>query len=624
MMTFTIHNIEKSYDRPVLKGISHTFVGGKLYVIKGVSGCGKSTLLNILGGIETSFSGEISLDGQAARGDDLRRESRYIYQQSLLLSGMTIRDNLLLIRNDPARVEALCHTLGIQELLDKQPNELSGGERQRVSVVRALLSEPRILLADEPTASLDDTSSERIAKLLSELRDENRIIIVATHERCFDGLADEILDLQYGEIKRVQRFEHPNGHPQNTCEPLATQERKPVGAMGYNLKRGKQHLNFSALLPLAFVFLMLFLVSTVQNCFSDEYFSFVKDRYPIEAFNLYRYRYEAAPDSVYKNHIRIYEEYRIEENGVTAYYLAEKQDSVLAIDGMLEYGRFPETDEEVIISAEYAKKLVDGGEPVSELVGREILFAGRTFTVSGVLYSIEYDDREKADTRNPDFYNHLLSDTYYFYPDLVQGMVLFIPFASIQALGDPIADTEIMRCAYRGIYEDRDAYNAVKEIVIGADTPPGSSYRENFSLNNFESMIQDIQGAVDVVTWILYGVFLVCFVIACIFIRSQVEIELFYRKKELGFLQIFGVEKRRLKRLVLVGYLLKIGFALGLAVVAYIVCVLVYGFLTGHMVLFNVIHITVVVTVILAFYILSVAMSIGRFLRRSILELVMN
>lgn len=623
-MTFTIHNIEKSYDRPVLKGISHTFVGGKLYVIEGVSGCGKSTLLNILGGIETSFSGEITLDEKEVRGDDLRRESRYIYQQSLLLSGMTIRDNLLLIRNNPARVEALCRTVGIQELLDKQPNELSGGERQRVSVVRALLSEPRILLADEPTASLDDTSSERIAKLLSELRDENRIIIVATHERCFDGLADEILDLQYGEIKRVQRFEHPNGHSQNTCEPLATHDRKPVGAIGYNLKRGKQHLSFSALLPLAFVFLMLFLVYTVQNCFSDEYFSFVKERYPIEAFNLYRYRYEAAPDSVYKNHIRIYEEYRIEENGVTAYYLAEKQDSVLAIDGMLEYGRFPATDDEVIISAEYAKKLADGGEPVSELVGREILFAGRAFTVSGVLYSIEYDDREKADTRNPDFYNHLLSDTYYFYPDRVQGMVLFIPYASMQALGDPIADTEIMRCAYRGIYEDQNAYNAVKEIVIGADTPPGSSYRENFSLNNFESMIQDIQGAVDVVTWILYGVFLVCFVIACIFIRSQVEIELFYRKKELGFLQIFGVEKRRLKRLVLVGYLLKIGFALGLAVVAYIVCVFVYGFLTGHMVLFNVIHITVVVTVILAFYILSVAMSIGRFLMRSILELVMN
>lgn len=108
-MILSIKNIEKEYDRPVLKNISYSFAAGKLYVIKGVSGCGKSTLLNILGGIETAFSGEILLDGEPfiKKTDIQQNTCGYIYQQSLLLSEITVRDNLLLIRNDMERIEAL-------------------------------------------------------------------------------------------------------------------------------------------------------------------------------------------------------------------------------------------------------------------------------------------------------------------------------------------------------------------------------------------------------------------------------------------------------------------------------------------------------------------------------------
>ena len=92
-MLLSIKNIEKEYDRPVLKNISYSFEAGKLYVIKGVSGCGKSTLLNILGGIETAFSGEICLDGETLKENPggLKAACGYIYQQSLLLSGITVR-----------------------------------------------------------------------------------------------------------------------------------------------------------------------------------------------------------------------------------------------------------------------------------------------------------------------------------------------------------------------------------------------------------------------------------------------------------------------------------------------------------------------------------------------------
>lgn len=200
-MLFLDH-IEKSYDRTVLQNITCGFYEGRLYVIKGVSGSGKSTLLNIIGGLERSDGGNILLDERdVTRKGILREQSAYIFQQSLLLSGITIMDNLLLIRNDSRYIRALAERFHVQELLEKLPTQLSGGERQRISIIRALLQEPAILLADEPTASLDEENSMNIAEVLAGLRKSGKTIIVATHEPYFDELADEILYLNYGTLE---------------------------------------------------------------------------------------------------------------------------------------------------------------------------------------------------------------------------------------------------------------------------------------------------------------------------------------------------------------------------------------------------------------------------------------
>lgn len=198
---------------------------------------------------ETAFSGEILLDGEPfiKKTDIQQNTCGYIYQQSLLLSEITVRDNLLLIRNDMERIEALCKDLGLSSLLDKRPDELSGGERQRVAIVRALLNNPKILLADEPTASLDDGNSMKIAETIANLRSDNRIIIVATHEHCFDELADEIIDLRYGIIDNVETFHRAKESTEASADVISTKKVKPISSVGYNRKRGKKQLRVSAI-----------------------------------------------------------------------------------------------------------------------------------------------------------------------------------------------------------------------------------------------------------------------------------------------------------------------------------------------------------------------------------------
>ena len=158
-MEIRLENVSKSYDRPVLKSLNYHFESGRLYVIKGVSGCGKSTLLSIIGGVEKEYDGRVMYDPPKLR-------SAYIFQRSLLLASLTVRENLQLICWDAEKVNEHAEMLGIRDLLDKLPGTLSGGERQRAAIERALLREPQLLLADEPTASLDDANSRKIAEMM--------------------------------------------------------------------------------------------------------------------------------------------------------------------------------------------------------------------------------------------------------------------------------------------------------------------------------------------------------------------------------------------------------------------------------------------------------------------------
>ena len=200
----------------VLKDISLKIEKAQSLVIVGPSGCGKSTLLNIIGALDRPTSGQVLFDDlDLASLDDKQlaqirnRQIGFVFQLHHLLPQCTVLENVLVPtladKSHPPRPEVhtraveLLERVGLREFLLRRPGELSGGQRQRVAVVRALINKPRLLLADEPTGSLDKEASENIADLLIELnRSEQVALIVVTHSLELAARIGNVMELRDG------------------------------------------------------------------------------------------------------------------------------------------------------------------------------------------------------------------------------------------------------------------------------------------------------------------------------------------------------------------------------------------------------------------------------------------
>ena len=209
-------NIDKKIK--VLKNLSYNFNKGKMYSLMGPSGSGKSTLLNLISLIDRPSLGSIKFNDKLVnfsnnKNNDIFRAKNIgiVYQQNNLLADFTALENVYLanlsINNDKdsaiTKAKALLKKIGLSNRLNHFPSQLSGGECQRVAIARAIINDPEIILADEPTGSLDLNTAKEIFEILNNQKKPDRLIIFATHNRFFADKADCLLEITDGSVKTI-------------------------------------------------------------------------------------------------------------------------------------------------------------------------------------------------------------------------------------------------------------------------------------------------------------------------------------------------------------------------------------------------------------------------------------
>ena len=217
-----LKNISKHFDIDkkikVLKNLTYNFNKGKMYALMGPSGSGKSTLLNLISLIDRPSLGSIQFNENIVNFDNNKKNDLFraknigiVYQQNNLLPDFTALENVYLanlsIDNDreaaSTKAKALLKKIGLSNRLNHFPSQLSGGECQRISIARAIINDPEIILADEPTGSLDLNTAKEIFQLLNNQKNPNRLIIFATHNRFFANKADCLLEMINGSVKTI-------------------------------------------------------------------------------------------------------------------------------------------------------------------------------------------------------------------------------------------------------------------------------------------------------------------------------------------------------------------------------------------------------------------------------------
>lgn len=222
MELLQVKNIKKVYNTRLggqqftaLKDVSFTIDKGEFVAIMGASGSGKTTLLNIIASLDKATSGDVNLEGKnfkTLRDSELsafrRKNLGFVFQDFSLLDTFSIKDNILLplvlsgerIPEMEKRLLPLLERLGLSDLSDKFPYEVSGGEKQRTAMARAIITNPKLILADEPTGALDSKASKRVLDILKEFHESGQTIMMVTHSSMAASYASRVLFIKDGEL----------------------------------------------------------------------------------------------------------------------------------------------------------------------------------------------------------------------------------------------------------------------------------------------------------------------------------------------------------------------------------------------------------------------------------------
>ncbi len=428
-----ISNLTKGYDHSlILDDTSFTLPSKGLICLLGASGSGKSTLLNMIAGFDSLYSGDITVWGTSIsklNADELcayrRDQIGFIFQNYHLLSGYTVLENILLACElNPSSEEEnrkiaseLLNKLGLSQKTDEKIENLSGGQKQRAAIARALISNPRIVLADEPTGALDRSNSNEIMELLKEIS-KDRLVIVITHDQKICSFADDVIHIENGKMiaKEITTETDLAGN-----HKLSLNKAVKSSAFKRGLKNFNVHITRYVAVSLAIsIGILAFMLSLSSGNIIDKSISDFNEKNT--SFNNGYIKGEDVgtifemlnSDERIEN---VYYQYKITDVtlrlGDKTEVITEKYPMPKATENM-SYGAMPKAGEkEIALSPSLAKKF---GNDIRNLLGNELtLEHGEkeyTLTISGI-YNAGYDDFFVSSDIEQDFYKNRDGYKYY-------------------------------------------------------------------------------------------------------------------------------------------------------------------------------------------------------------------
>lgn len=596
-----LDNINKTFDYPVLKDVNYEFEEGKIYVIKGISGSGKTTLLNILAGLDKHYSGNYYYNNSEIKKmnnkefKNFRSHVGYITQQSLLISHLNIEQNLLFINNNESEVFRLAKLFKVEKQLNKYPSELSGGERQRISIIRALLNDSRIIIADEPTSALDKLNSKKFVNEINKIKFKDKIIIISTHKDIYDGIADQIIKLDYGKIvsnnlNNKKSYNYKIENKTNDKEDSVKDFNLKYNIL-YDISKNKK----SYLTIIMFVIIYLFILFSIslKLNFKKEYIDYYSKTYSFDMIDL-----SVSDIELYKDNIDIvYDEYFKKYDNYTIYGLFPKQDSNFKNSSTITYGYFPNNDNEIIVNTDFVDELFSNIS-YPEVIGKDIVIEDSLFKISGII-------DEMANNR----FEIYGSNVYY---NEISGPAVFMNYELLKSFGDkkpvlnPFSKKMVKLKNYIEWYQEPKKENEIISTI--------------FSI--WKNRVDNITSSANFISNICLIILAFMSIVAFLFIGNQVSLDLFYRKKEIGYLQIFNVSKNRISFIIIFEYLFQVMKAILIGTILYSLTCLILKMLYDINMFLKLYILLIIILILIIYNLIVVVIPTKKYLKKSILDLI--
>ena len=578
MAVLSLNNVKKSYklgdgtEFPVLKGINVSFEKGELVSIIGESGSGKSTLMNIIGGLDSKFEGEVLVDGKnigsfTEKELDIYRKNKigFIFQSFNLVPHLTILDNVALAltlsnvkRSEQVeRAKEMLEKVGLKDHIHKKPNQLSGGQMQRVAIARALINDPEMIVADEPTGSLDSQTTQQILDIITQIAQEGKLVLLVTHSEHVAECSSRVIRIADGQI--VENRQGITLTPKETAETAKTKEISKnlnfAGAIKLAFKnmREKKMRNIlvavGASIGIMSIMLMLSIGNGIKTYIRDTMESLAnplaievtmpeEEDTPTmgpEAFLSNTYFTQEDIDRLNAvEHVSATEEhFSAFAMGTAIASIDDKQAPLMMVSTLSQYNEY-----DLVEGTMANKNEIIINKAVKEELGMDDI-VGKTITVS-----VQVDNRQividtvdsgvLSDETSP--MSGGMSQVYLYYDDLKQACAE--------------QDYDLMPTSIMLIADMEENVDGIKSTVT--DMGYGSSMQE--------TMVETFTTMLDLFTGVLAGIAGISLLVSAIMILVVLYISVVERTREIGVMKAIGARRKDIRRIFI-----SESFILGLA-----------------------------------------------------------